>query len=385
MHLDQVLNPNALPARVSQNEFTPPHSGRIGGSPSLETLYGSVAQPSSSQRTSLDVATRSAQSSRSNTAPFSEAHNHTPRFNQSIESRSHPLPQQPKSLKRQRSLSPAPPGIPVLPGHRPSEPISQGGVSTESIDRTKRYAKLDSRYAPRDERSETDDNLMALKRSEARHVPLRAATGVTSAPRQQNTLNALCDQRGETVQQPASYPRDFRQGAYIQQDRTEDKIPGFSQQSPLAHTHDSASSSSRDTIQATGGHWDHPNTLPPIRTRFELRQNSSTPIRYDRWRWQRQYHHGRNHDNTREQNYYGTYEPHIMENRRFVYEPDGERTLVHETSPTGPPLKPFDPPTTESIALSQQLYVLRKQEAEEYPVADTYQVPLVTNGNTTLI
>lgn len=51
----------------------------------------------------------------------------------------------------------------------------------------------------------------------------------------------------------------------------------------------------------------------------------------------------------------------------------------------GPPLKPLDPPTTESIALKQQLYVLRKQEAEEYPVADTYQVPLVTQDSNTLI
>ena len=388
MHLAQLLNTKALPARGSLNEFTPPDGGRVGGSPSLGTLYGSAAQPISSQRTTLDVATHSAQNSTPSTAPFSEAHNYTLAFNQSIESRSHPLPQQPKSLKRQRSLSPAPPGIPVLPGHTPSEPISQGGGSTESIDRTKKYAKLDSRYAPRDERSETADNLMALKRSEARHVPLRAATGVTSAPRQQNILNALCDQRGEKVQQPASYPRDFRQGAYIQQDRTEDKTPGFSQPSPLAHTHDSASSNSRDSIQATGGHWDHPNTLPPITTLFELRQSSSTPIGYDPWRWQRQYHHGRNHDNTREHSpvkYYGTYEPHIMENRRFVYEPDGEPTQVHGAPHMGPPLKPFDPPTTESIALLQQLYVLRKQEAEEYPVADTYQVPLVTNENTTLI
>ena len=375
MHLDQLLNTKALPARGTLNEFTPPDGGWVGSLPSLGTLYGSAAQTSSSQRTTHDVAARSAQNSAPSTAPFSEAHNYTPGSNQSIESRTHPLPQQAKSLKRRRSLSPAPPEIPVLPGHPLGEPISQRCVSTESSIRTNRYARLEPRSAPRDERSETAENLVALKRSEARHVPLRAATGVTSAPRQQNTLNALCDHRGETVQQPASYPRDFLQGAYIQQDRPEDKIPGFSQQSPLTHTHDAASSS-RDLTQATDGHRDHPNTLSPIKTLFEVRQSFSTPIGYDPWRWQRQYHHGRNHDNTREHssvNYYGTYEPHIMENRRCVYEPDsGQPILVHGTSPMGPPLKPFDPPITESLALSQQLYVLRKQEAEEYPVADIY-------------
>lgn len=388
MHLEKVLNTKTLPARVTLNEFTPSDGGRVGGSPSLGTLHGSAAQPISSHRTALDVATHSARKSTPSIAPCPEAHNNTPEFYQSIEPRSHLPPQQPKSLKRQRSLSPAPPGIAVLPGHPLSEPIFERSESGESIDRTKKYARLEPRYALRDERSEGADNFVALKPSEATHVPLRAATGVTSAPRQQNALDILCDQRGETTHQPASYPNDFRQGAYVQQDRPEDKVPEYPQQSSLAHTHDS-DSSSRDSTQATRGHWNHPNTLPPIKTLFERRQNFSTPIGYDRWRWQRQYHHGRNYDNAREHssvNDYGTYEPHIMENRRFVYEPDGGgRTLVHGTSPMGPPLKPLDPPTTESIALKQQLYVLRKQEAEEYPVADTYQVPLVTQDSNTLI
>ena len=74
-----------------------------------------------------------------------------------------------------------------------------------------------------------------------------------------------------------------------------------------------------------------------------------------------------------------------MESRRFIYEWNGEGTLVHETSPMGPPLKPFDPPIIESIALRQQLYVLRKQEADAYPVADAYQVPLGTKDSNTLI
>ena len=371
---------------MSLNKITPPDGGRVGGSPSLGTLYGSAAQPSSSQRTPLDVASRSAQNSATSTSPFSETHNNYHGFNQSIESQSHPLPQQPKSLKRQRSLSPAPPGIPVLPRHPLSEPTSQRGVSTESIDRTKRYAKLEPRYAPRDERSERADNPVALKLSEVKIAPIRVATSVTNAPRQQDTLEVLCDQRGETIHQPASSPKDFRQGAYIQQDRLEDKIPEFPQQRPLAHTLDS-DSSSKDSTQATRGHWDHPNTLPPIKTLFEWRQNFSTPIRYDRWRWQRQYHHSRNQDITHEHssvNDYGTYEPHIMESRRFVYGPDGGgRTLVHGPFSMGPPLKPLDSPTTGSIALKQQLYVLRKQEAEEYPVADTYQMPLVTKGSNT--
>ena len=366
MHLEQLLNTKELPARLTLDESTPPVGGQVGGSPSLGTPYGSTAQPISSQRTALDVATHSAQNSTPSIAPFLEAHNNTHGFNQSIESRSHPLPQQPKSLKRRRSLSLAPPGIPVLPAlpaHPPREPIFQGGVSRESIDRTKRYPELKPRYAPRDERSETADNVVALKRSEARHVPLRAATGVTSAPRQQDTLDVLRDQRSETIHQLASYPGDFRQGAYIQQNHPGDNMPGYPQQSPLAHAHDSTNSI-RDSAQATDGHWDHRNTLPPIRTLFEWRQTFSTPIGYDPWRRQRQYHH---HDKS-----YGTYVPHIMENRRYVYEADGgEPTLVHGTSPTGPPLKPFDPPTTERIALNQQLYVLRKQE-EEYPIADTY-------------
>ncbi len=73
-----------------------------------------------------------------------------------------------------------------------------------------------------------------------------------------------------------------------------------------------------------------------------------------------------------------------MENRRYEDDPDGdEPRLVHGTSHMGPPLKPFDDPLAESIAQKQQLIVLRKQEAEEYPVADTYQEPLVTNNSNT--
>lgn len=388
MHLEQVLNTKELPARVTLNKFTPPDGGRVGGSPSLGPLYGSAAQPVSSQRTALDVVTRRGQKSTPSIAPNSEAHNNTPELDQSIESRSHPLPQQHKSLKRQRSPSPASSRIPVLLVHPLSEPIFQSGESRESIDRTKKYARLEPRYALRDDRSEGAANMVALKLSEATHVPLGAATGVTSAPRQQSILEVQLHQRCETIHKPASYPRDSRQGAYVQQDRPEDKLPEYPQQSSLAHTHDSASPN-RDSTQATLGHWDNAYTLPPIRTLFELRQYYSTPIGYDPWRWQRQYHHGRNHDIAHEHssvNHYGTYEPHIMESRRFVHEPDGGgQTLVHETSPMGPPLKPFDPPITESIALKQQLYVLRKQEAEAYPVADTYQVPLVTKDCNSLI
>ena len=62
-----------------------------------------------------------------------------------------------------------------------------------------------------------------------------------------------------------------------------------------------------------------------------------------------------------------------MENRHLEDDPDGgEKIPVHGTSHMGPPLKPLDPPATEIIAQKQQLYMLRKQEAEEYPVADTY-------------
>ena len=62
-----------------------------------------------------------------------------------------------------------------------------------------------------------------------------------------------------------------------------------------------------------------------------------------------------------------------MENRNLEVDPDGGEPIpMHWTSHMGPPLKPLDPPPTEIIAQKQQLYVLRKQEAEEYPVADIY-------------
>ena len=268
MHPEQVLDTRALPARMTLTAFTPPDGRRVGGSPSLETLYGSAAEPISSERTTLDVAIRSAQNSTPSTAPFPEAHNDAPRINQSEESRPHPLPQQ-----------------------------------------------------------------------------------------------------------PASYTRVFQQGAYMQQDHPEGKMSAYRQLAPLAHTHESANSG--DPTQTIYEHWHHGNTLPPITTQFERGQNSSTPTGYDRWRWQRQYHRGRIHDNTREHKCdknCDTYESHIMENRHFEDDPDGDgRRLVHGTSHMGPPLKPLDPPPTESIAQKQQLNVLRKQEAEEYPVADTYQ------------
>ena len=286
---------------MTPNEFTPPNDGRVGGSPSLETLYRSTTQPVPLERTTLDAATRRGPNTTPSTAPFPEAHNDPPRLRQSDESRPHPLPQQ-------------------------------------------------------------------------FNLP-RAATGVTTAPRQQNTVNVLCDHRGEPTHQPASYTRIFRQGAYVQQDYPEGKMPGYRRLAPLAHTHDSASSG--DSTQTTYEHSHHPYTLPPIKTQFERRQNSSTPTGYDRWRWQRQYHRGRIHDNTREHNCdknCDTYESHIMENRRLEDDPEGDRRrLVHGTSHMGPPLKPLDPPPTESIAQKQQLYVLRRQEAEEYPVVDTYQ------------
>ena len=397
-----MLNTKEYPARPTLNRFTPPDGGRVGGSPSLGSLNGSAAQPGSSQRTALDIVTRRGQQS---TPSIAEAHDNTHEFDQSIESRSHPLPRQHKSLKRQRSPSPASSSIPVLPVHPLSEPTFQSGESRELIDRTKKYARLEPRFALQDERSEGANNMVALKHSEATHVPIRPATGATSAPRQQNTLEVQLHRRGETTYQPASFPGDFQQGAYVQQDRPEDRLPEYPQQSSLAHTHDSANSS-RDSTQATFGHWHNTytlppinflppinllpptNTLPPMRTLSESRQYYSTPTGYDPWRWQQQYHHARNHDITHEHscfNRYGTYEPHIMESRRFIYEWNGEGTLVHETSPMGPPLKPFDPPIIESIALRQQLYVLRKQEADAYPVADTYQVPLVTKDSNTLI
>ena len=399
MDLEQVLNTKEFLARRTLNRFTPPDGGRVGGSPSLGPLNGPAAQPGSSHRTALDIITRRDQQSTPSITPYSEALDNTHELDQSIESRSHPLPQQHKSLKRQRSPPPTSSSISVLPVHPLSEPIVQSDEPRESIGRTKKYARLEPRYALRDERSEGANNMMALKLSEATHVYPKAATGVTSAPSQQNNLEVQLHQRGETIHQPASFPGDFRQGAYVQQDRPEDKLPEYRQQSSLAHTHDSASSS-RDSTQATLGHWDNAytlppinilppiNPLPPIRTLSESRQYYSTPTGYDPWRWQQHYHHGRNHDITHEHscvNKYGTYEPHIMESRRFIYEPNGERTLVHETSPMGPPLKPFDPPIIESIALRQQLYVLRKQEADAYPVADIYQVPLGTKDSNTLI
>lgn len=267
MHPEQVLDTRALPARTTLMASTPRAGGRVGGSPSLETLYGSAAEPISSERTTFDVAIRRAQTS-----------------------------------------TPGP------------------------------------------------------------------ATGATSAPRQQNTLNVLCDQRGGPTHQPASNTQDFRQGAYIQQDHPGDRMPGYRQLAPLAHTHNSASSG--DPTQTTYEHWHHGNTLPPIKTQLERRQNSSTPTGHDRWRGQRQYHRSKILNDTREHfcdKDCDTYESHIMENRHLEDDPDGgEKIPVHGTSHMGPPLKPLDPPATEIIAQKQQLYMLRKQEAEEYPVADTY-------------
>ena len=389
MDLEQVLNTKEYPARPTPNRITPPNGGRVGGCLSLGPLNGSATQPGSSQRTALDVVTRIGQQS---TPSIAEAHDNTHAFDQSIESQSHALPQQHKSLKRQRSPSSASSGVPVLRVHPLSEPVFQSCESRESIDRTRRYARLGPRYALQDERSEGANNMVALKHSEATHAPIRPATGATSAPKQQNALEVQPRRRGETIYQPVSFPRDFQQGAYVQQDRQEDKLPEYPQQSSLAHTHDSASSSI-DSTQATVGHRHNTHTLPPInflpftntlppdnnlppiKTLSKSRQYYSTPTGYDPWRWKQQYHHGRNHDISHEHscvNRYGTYEPHIMESRRFMYDPHGVGTLVHEISPMGPPLKPFDPPIIESIALRQQLYVLRKQEADAYPVADTY-------------
>ena len=375
MHSEQVLDTRALPALRTLIEFTPPDGGRVGGSPSLETLYRPAAQPVSLERTSLDIATRRAQNSTPSTALFSEADNNTYEVDQLDESRPHPLLQRPKSLKRRRSPSPAPPRAPVPVGHPLSAPISQHDVSIESIDRTKRYATSEPRYAPQNERSERANTLVSLKPSKATHVLPRAATGVTTAPRQQNTLSVPHDQRAEPTYQPASSTRVFRQEAYIQQHHPEGKVPAYHQRAPLAHTHDSASSSSNST-QKTREHWHHQNTLPPMKTHFERRLNSSAHAGHDRWRWQRQYHWGKSHNDTRESNCDkngDTYEPHIMENRCFEDDPDGGgQRLVHGTNHLGPPLKPLDDPLTESIAQKQQLSVLRNQEAEDYPVADTY-------------
>ncbi len=386
MHPEQVLDTRTLPALMTPVEFTSPDGGRVGGSHSLETLYRSAAQPISPERPTPDIAIRSAQNFTPSTAPSSEAYNNTLKMNQSNESRPHPLSQQPKSLKRQRSPSPAPPRVPVPPGHPLSEPISQRDVSIKFIDRIKRNTASEPRYAPQDGRSEITDTLVALKPSKATHVPPRAATSMTTAPRQQNTLNVPCDEKDEPTHQPATYTRDFRQGAYTQQYHPKGKMPGYRQRAPLTHIHDSASSSS-DFTQKTREHSHHRNTLPPMKTQFERRPNSSAPAGHDRWRWQRQYQRGKNRDDTRKNNCdedWDTYEPHIMENRCFEDDPDGDgQRLVHGIYHIGPPLKPLDPPPTESIAQKQQLSVLRKQEAEEYPVADTYQEPLVKKDSNT--
>ena len=245
---------------------TPPVGGRVGSSPSPETLYGSGAGTSSSERTTLDVAIGSAQA-----------------------------------------------------------------------------------FTP------------------------STATGATTAPRQQNTLNVLRDQRGEPTHQPASNTREFRQGAYIRQDHAEGMMPGSRLPAPLAHTYNSAGSV--NPTQPAYEHWHHGSTLPPIKTQLELRENSSTPTGHDRWRRQRQYHRSRLDENTGEHSCdknCDTYESHFMENRHLEDDPDGgERIPVHGTSHIGPPLKPLDPPATELIAQHQQLYLLRQQEAEEYPVAYT--------------
>ena len=160
-------------------------------------------------------------------------------------------------------------------------------------------------------------------------------------------------------------------------------MPGFRLPAPLAHTHNSAGSV--DPTQPIHEHWHHGNTLPPIETHFEQRENSSIPTGHDRWRGQRQYHRGRLDDNTSEHSCdknCDTYESHINENRHLEPDPDGGKPIpVHGTSHIGPPLKPLDPPAAELIAQHQQLYLLRQQEAAEYPVAYTYLESLVTKDN----
>ena len=205
------------------------------------------------------------------------------------------------------------------------------------------------------------------------------ATGATTPPRQQTTLNVHRDQRGGPTHQPAFNTRDFPQGAYIQQDHAEGMMPEVRLPAPLAHTHNSAGSV--DPTQPVYEHWHHGNTLPPIRTLFEHRERSSTPPGHDRWRgptghdrWrgQRQYHRGRLDDNTSEHSCdknCDTYESHIWENRHLVVDLDsGKKIPVHGTSHIGPPLKPLDPPAAELVAQHQQLYLLRQEEAGEYPV-----------------
>ena len=255
-----MLDTRVLPAFTTLIASIPPAGEQVGGSPSLEIPYGSAAEPFLSERTTLDVAMRSVQTSTPSTA-----------------------------------------------------------------------------------------------------------TGVIIAPMQQNTLNVLHDQRGEPSHRPASNTRDFRQGAYMQQDHEEGRLPGFLQLPPLAHIYDSAGRG--DLTQTTYEHWHQGNTLPPIMTQFEQRQNSPIPLGHDRWRGQRQYLTGQYHTGR----ILDTYESHIMENRHTVPDPDGGRPIpVHGTSHMGPRLKPLDPPATELVAQKQQLYALRQQEAEEYPVAYTF-------------